>query len=191
MAYIWGAFSFVMLVLSVAAHAYTFIPATTVSTGTWSFLMFLGIVVAFGAMCIELSQRKDLFILPEPQSQTERGRHWNQKSRALMRQITNLTPRPVVVLFVLMTVYVFVNFAISFVRVEGQPELRDGVPILTNHGTIRPITMDEYQVLTAYHVRDSSGHWMIFSLAPTIYFWIVRPRLQKADSTGATGRLSL
>jgi len=62
-------------------------------------------------------------------------------------------------------VYVIVNFLIFMVLSEGGgPDKRDGKYFLTDHGRIvREITEQEYVRHEAYVVRGFSGHWMFFS----------------------------
>ena len=54
----------------------------------------------------------------------------------------------------------------------GGPEVRDGQYLLTSHGAVlRVLTEEQYHWYRALVVRGFSGHWMLFSLVPAL-FWL-------------------
>jgi hypothetical protein len=69
--------------------------------------------------------------------------------------------------------YIIINFVLFiFLTKGGVPEVRDSKYVLQKHGeVIRELSEEEYELQKAYVVRGFSGHWMIFYLSPTLYFW--------------------
>ena len=52
---------------------------------------------------------------------------------------------------------------------------------LTNHGRIvREVNEEEFRDKQRLEVRGVSGHWMLFSALPTLYFLAVYPRVRAA-----------
>lgn len=70
--------------------------------------------------------------------------------------------------------YVLLNFVLFMGLTEGGgPSVAaDGRYVIENHGTvIREITADEYAQQLTYVTRGFSGHWLLFYLVPTLYFF--------------------
>jgi hypothetical protein len=76
-------------------------------------------------------------------------------------------------------IYVGVNFVVVQMRVEGQAKVENGEYVVRYKGRfVRTLTADEYEVHRRLEVRGPSGHWMLFSAIPAVYFLIVLPRLR-------------
>lgn len=81
-------------------------------------------------------------------------------------------------------VYTAVNFAVFINLMEGTPEVKNGRYYLHHHGQIiREITEVEYGRFRAYEVRGFSGHWMLFSLLPMVFFGYIVPEFRKLGTT--------
>jgi hypothetical protein len=91
--------------------------------------------------------------------------------------------------------YAILNFMLFFFSSAGDP-----TPVIRNNGeyTIRttvdgesqftPISRDEYYERQTKVVRGFSGHWMIFYLLPTLYFWFPRQRPEHNWQQTMSGR---
>jgi hypothetical protein len=78
-------------------------------------------------------------------------------------------------------VYVILSGAVCFATLEGQPRIKDGAFVLTSHGrVVREVSEPEFRDAQRLEVRGVSGHWMLFSAIPTVYFLVVYPRAQVA-----------
>lgn len=68
--------------------------------------------------------------------------------------------------------YAMINFMLFIGLSEGgSPAIENGRYILQSHGTfIRELTESEYNWQQAYITRGFSGHWLLFYLAPAVYF---------------------
>jgi hypothetical protein len=76
-------------------------------------------------------------------------------------------------------IYAILNFTLFFFSAatfDGTPAIQDGQYVLLTHGpngeqhVMRVITEEEYNWREARIFRAFSGHWMIFYLAPALYF---------------------
>lgn len=106
-----------------------------------------------------------------------------RRHKQLWAEMAGNTPRPLRILFTLLFMYAFVNFGLFLWLSEGgNPAHQDGKYVLVNHGqVIREITEAEHQRFEAYVVRGVSGHWMVFSAAPAMFFLVVWPRFQQTQ----------
>jgi hypothetical protein len=78
-------------------------------------------------------------------------------------------------------VYVIVSAAVYFTVYEGQPRIKEGAFALTSHGrVVREVSEREFRDAQRLEVRGVSGHWMLFSAIPTVYFLVVYPRARTA-----------
>lgn len=67
--------------------------------------------------------------------------------------------------------YTLCNGIVSFIILwEGGPSIENGVYCLWNHGFIREITKEEYDYLSLVEARFSTGHMLIFTAAPMLFF---------------------
>jgi len=92
-------------------------------------------------------------------------------------------------LVVILTVmYTFLNFALFLGLTRGlTAERRGSHYYLHSHGAkVRDITAAEYHRHRALWLRGFSGHWILFSLIPFVYFRYVR-RPSNANVVGETG----
>lgn len=99
-------------------------------------------------------------------------KRYNERSRKFLRDIISSCPPKIWLFSFALVVYVAINFIVFIGESsQGSPKEKDGQFYLSNHGRIvREIDVDEYKKREAYTVRGFSGHWMIFSFLPFVYF---------------------
>lgn len=168
--------------VSAAVHACTFLPFIPVSMN-FAWPLHLMTMAVFAAMVISLV-RYQKRSLPKPTGSIfAKWRSAAAQSRAFQSQLLSAIPLYLIILCIGAFIYAAVNFAL-FIELmkDGGPAVQDGKYYLRNHGKIsREITRAEYKRYCAYEVRGFSGHWMIFSLVPAVYFLAVYPRLQESQ----------
>ena len=105
-------------------------------------------------------------------------------------RILKAIPKSCLAIFGLFFIYAFINFAMFFVLMEGgSPDVKNGSYYLHNHGKkIRDLTQDEYKRFQAYEVRGFSGHWIIFSLVPTLFHFNKENIFNAIENTDADSR---
>ena len=119
--------------------------------------------------------------------------HLSVLNRAIRRRVRSedavepwlgaLIPRWVWNVGGLFFVYVIVSAAVYFAASEGQPRMKDGAFALTSHGrVVREVSEQEFRDAQRLEVRGVSGHWMLFSAIPAVYFLAVYPRARVALS---------
>ena len=168
--------SAVIFVAALSAHLLTFSanPSITESRvdpiGVAIFIPFLCMILVMNSYTVNHNgQGRGLL---------ERIRSSNEASRQFFRQLVQSCPLWARIASVALFLYVSVNFSL-FIKVmqEGNPEQRSGRYYINNHGElVRELTEVEYRSLQAHQVRGFSGHWMIFSFLPLVYFAVVEPR---------------
>lgn len=92
-------------------------------------------------------------------------------------------PSWAVIVFVLLSAYVPVNFFVSMgvAMAQGAPEIHEGAFVLMKKGVlIRQLSEVEYHARLASITRGASGHWLVFYFLPFAYY-----RLRKDDSLNA------
>ncbi|MCA9536477.1 MAG: hypothetical protein KC593_22495 [Myxococcales bacterium] len=163
---------------SLLVHLLTFVPSVAINMDfVWP--LHVGAMASFlvmfvGLIHVQSALRKSTPQADSPSSRLEMRREFN-------RRVWEATPLPVKVLFPLAMLYVLYNFFAS-IPAGGTPDLRDGVYVLHNHGTVvREITLAEYERFRTLTVRGFSGHWMIFSAVPLVFYTWLWPRLHPAE----------
>lgn len=95
---------------------------------------------------------------------------------AKLAQLATILPKWTLILSGLIMAYAMINFFLSIGALGATPEIRDGQYILHNKGTlVRVITEVEYHHARALILRMFSGHWIIFSGIPALYFLFAKP----------------
>ena len=131
---------------------------------------------------------------PEVERQFNEGwwgwsRRRNEEAQKHMRNLIKRCPSGVRIFSIVLFVYVFINF-FTFMgeTTQGSPTEKNGKFYISNHGRIiREIDEKEYLRLKAYEVRGFSGHWMVFSYVPFVYFrFIHRNKEDAIHDYGAT-----
>ena len=133
---------------SLSAHLATFFNFDVLAYFPWVWLLHIGIFV--GVIPLIGKDLKEVwrkFFLPGPS--------WARYS------------------IIAFAVYAPINFLLFLALSKGgSPDIRNGVYVLHNHGTIiKVLTEQEYHRQQAYGLRGFSGHWMIFYLLPTLHSW--------------------
>ena len=143
-------------------HLSTFLPNLDVSMRQVFYMHFV-IIILFGSMV--LSTIKVI--------KSGKGSYDLQNRIGTFRSMLKAIPIPAQLMAGFFFVYALINFAVFIVLMEGgSPSASDGLYYLHNHGQkIRDLTSAEYRRFLAYEVRGFSGHWIIFSLIPTIFYF--------------------
>ena len=82
--------------------------------------------------------------------------------------------------------YAVLNFALFAYLMEGHPGESNGKYYIHDHGRkIRDISEDEYIRFNALLTRGFSGHWLIFSLLPFVFFKDVYPQQEKQNNNNS------
>lgn len=173
---VFGTIALFVLVCSLLVHASTFVPSLTPASNVVFVLHGLAILCFF-PMVMTLSRFKkeypDIFT---------RLNFW--------KHLSLFIPVPLRFLCQAAMVYAFVNFMLCVGSFEGGTP-REAVPgqwELQNKGrTIRKITAAEAQAHEARMLRGFSGHWIVFSLFPAVFFLAAVPAIeaQKKIEQGA------
>ena len=83
-------------------------------------------------------------------------------------------------------IYTGANATFSLVEPykQGKPEIQNGEFVLVSRDkTIHAISEQEYYLRKNYNIRGFSGHWILFYLIATLYFWFgVRSRASNKTS---------
>ncbi|MBK7129963.1 MAG: hypothetical protein IPM74_17805 [Crocinitomicaceae bacterium] len=59
--------------------------------------------------------------------------------------------------------YAFINFFLAGYMLQGSPEIKDGLFVLTDHGKIiRNISVQEFHYFKSYANRMQTGHFLVF-----------------------------
>lgn len=96
--------------------------------------------------------------------------------RAKLAQLATIMPKWALILSGLLLAYAMINFFMSMGALGGTPDFKDGQYILHNKGKlVRVITEVEYHHAKALIIRMFSGHWIIFSGMPALYFLFAKP----------------
>lgn len=144
--------AFIGFCISLLVHLTTFLGINPARHIPWVWGLHVGIFVVFIPMIFAqgLTPKKDFW--PKMFARTPRWARYLTKA---------------------FFAYALINFALFFVLSEGGvPQERDGKYVLHNHGNvIRELSEAEYERQNAYVLRGFSGHWMVFYLMPSLFFW--------------------
>jgi hypothetical protein len=68
-------------------------------------------------------------------------------------------------------IYVGINFFLSTNKLQdGSPEIIDTHYALNNKGEITFVEKKQYVEMLYYQLKAFSGHWILFSIIPLVYF---------------------
>lgn len=145
---VWCWIAAVVLLVSLAAHASTFLGIDPIKE--WPGVMFIHIAIF------------PPFIAALYYAQRIGGKDEKHQDR-----VFHSAPLGLRILTGVFFAYAFVNFTAFLILNEGGgPHERDGKYVLQSHGTIlREISEEEFHQQQAYVVRGFSGHWMLFTSA--------------------------
>lgn len=173
-----------IFVTSLAVHIATFAPHPKVyMESTW--FIHLAIFVPFGCMVVVLSARQREESKGINKSLTERiGERYAEAFGAIGR-VVRMMPTHVLMLGIVLLIYVPINFLLFINHTwKGSPIEDRGRYYLSDHVTyVRELTRAEYDKYQAYVVRGFSGHWMVFSFLPLVYFLFVHDKVVTRPSS--------
>ena len=94
-----------------------------------------------------------------------------KKEQIQFAQILEFSKTWVIAIAIVSILYGFVNFFVClYLLREGGPHIDNGIYCLWNHGFIREITKAEYEALLKVEGRMFTGHSLIFSALPVVFF---------------------
>jgi hypothetical protein len=174
-----GPFALLVLLISLAVHAYTFVPSAKIGFGAWIIPFHIGAIIAFGMFVFDFAAPRNGRKIFGSKSWLEQlSIHalddWTDMLRALLA-----TPPWAIGLFLVLAAFVFSTF-VSLRPGEGVPTIENGTPFMNNHGVKTPISMDDYWRLSRADLRGFAGGWILASSIPMLYFYFTRPRLLRA-----------
>lgn len=166
--------------MSLAIHFSTYIPVEIFTINSvW--MMHVAVIAVFGAM-IFIAKKFKNEIKREP---GKKYVGWFRKNMQLQfmnnnKLVFDTIPESLYFLGIVALIYVFINFATCMFGMElGGPQIENGQFLLKNHDkVIRALTETEFHKMKAYELRLFSGHWIIFSYIPTLFFTYVYPSTQ-------------
>jgi hypothetical protein len=160
-------FSFTLTIVSIIAHLSTYIGVFLLneyySIFNISYIIHGLIFVPFGVMLFQLSFGKN---------KIEKLKFMESFNPAIIfkRYFPN-TNYKIGIIILILFVYAFLNFYFSINKlINGSPEILDGKYVLNNHGEIMEVDKKQYVEICYTQIKAFSGHWIIFSIIPFIYF---------------------
>jgi len=169
-----------LFAVCVIVHVLTFVPSIQISMGTTG-LLHLAAMAAFGAMIFSMNAVQRRRKVAGESGFFGQWRDSQRASKESFAEMQALVPRGIYYAGIALSVYVAINFIVFMGQMdEGSPNVQAGKFYLTNHGkVVREITESEFHRFEAYEVRGFSGHWMLFSMVPAVYFLFVEERLRE------------
>ena len=167
---------------SLCCHLSTFIDRPLVPAPVFG-ILHVATMAIFITMIVSLQDHSRL----QPQSD-QSGlfgslRAANRQSRDFHARVLSLVPFGARLLCVAVFAYAGVNFGLFMLQVEGVTAQQDGQYYLHNHGVkIRDITVAEARRHRCLVTRGYSGHWLLFSTLPAVYFYFVERRLRDSPA---------
>jgi len=149
-------------VASLLIHLSTFLPYLDVSMGQVFCMHYVAIILS-----------GSIFFSARNFMKSDKGSYDPQSIIDTFGSALKAIPTPVLVMVAFFFFYAFINFFVFIGLMEGgSPSARDGIYYLHNHGQkIRDLTFTEYKRFLVYEVRGFSGHWIVFTLIPTIFYF--------------------
>ena len=172
-----------IFVTSLVVHLATFASHPAVSMESTLFI-HVAVFVPFGSMVIISARRKRGKAKDTRASLLERFVGYYVESLRIIGRIVRMVPTPVLILGIILLIYVPINFILFIDRMwEGSPNEDNGIYYLSDHGRyVRELTKEEYFQYQAYEVRGFSGHWMVLSFIPLVYFVFIHDRIRTSPS---------
>jgi hypothetical protein len=164
LAVLFGLMSLTAFVASVGVHVASFVPGAPVSVDR-------GVILHVAAMAL------CFVMIGHAAAAASRAKARGYDPKQFEEELPGLVPTAVRAVVVVLFVYALVNFAVFMARNEGKPRIENGEHVLKYKSHfVRTLTAEEYELQRRWEVRGPSGHWMFFTLIPTVYFLVVFPR---------------
>lgn len=140
-----------LFLLSIAAHATTYFGIDPQAEYPLVWLLHVGVFLIFIPLLVIHKK--------------ETGGRFGKIEHSLVMEYA---PEWMRVVFIVLTVYTAMNFALCFILLEeGSPDIWDGRYVLQNHGEfIKEVSQEAYQRFVSYEIRLFSGHWIVFYFYP-------------------------
>ncbi|MCL2294985.1 MAG: hypothetical protein FWC36_09000 [Spirochaetes bacterium] len=160
-------FSLLLAIISIIVHGSTYFLNEYYGAYSLVFIIHILIFIPFAIMVL---QRKNNFTNISIKSKNP----YLSILRILIPNGNNFIYAIIGIVFL----YAFINFfATLFLHViNGVPEIIDGKYVLNRKGEITEITQAEYFMQKFHVLRLYSGHWILFSIIPMIYFYFNKKR---------------
>lgn len=177
-------YSTTVFIIAVFVHVGTFLDWPGPLPFATLFLLQAAAMAAFAALVFALNERKDADKLPVSGTFLNSMTQEQARAQRVFANALAEIPLGVKVLAGAMLVYCFVNFFLCMeLTSEGQTRMSDSGPLLEYHGEfVRSLTPDEYWQFASYETRGWSGHCIIFSMIPAVYFWFVSAKQEQRVS---------
>jgi hypothetical protein len=140
--------------------------------------MHILIFIPFGTMII-----KEVFNKNKIKNNEKTNYFENYNPMMIFKKyLPNLNPRIGIIIFILFA-YVFINFFVSADRMKnGTVNILNGKYVLDNHGEITEIDKKEYVEMKYIQIKTFSGHWIVFSIIPYLYFYNKKKENEKNEN---------
>jgi hypothetical protein len=163
-------FSSICFIVSLFVHCFSIFEINLIRNSLVFFYFHAFIFIPFGAFVTVSQSEFKLYKLTE-------GNNYQ-------KWFFSLIPKSVKYLAYIFSVYVFLNFFLLLPLTSTvRAEIFDGKYVLFplkaqsySQNIIREISKEEYEKQTSYNTRLFSGHWMIFYLMPSLFFFYNRPK---------------
>ena len=94
---------------------------------------------------------------------------------ARFRDVVLLIPMTARILIVAVFTYAVANFFVIMpLSGAGDPMVRDGRFFLSDHGTLREVSEEQFHAQRSLALRGFSGHWVFLYLVSTVYLLLAR-----------------
>jgi hypothetical protein len=176
---IFAIFCGLLFVVSLGVHIASYVYSAGISmSSTWYIHVLL--FIPFGYMVIRSSLLQNHYLLKDEKTYSDRFEKTISQIARMYKQIPDSLRRIILFIGIALIIYVPFNFIMGMAHLgHGGPDYSNGKYFLSNHGKyVRDLTKEEYIMYQAYEVRFFSGHWMLFTYLPLIYFSFVDRKVQ-------------
>jgi multisubunit Na+/H+ antiporter MnhG subunit len=176
-------FSLFLTIISFIVHLSTYIGIYLLNDYytifSASYIIHILIFIPFGTMIIKTVFNKDKI----KKSKNEKISYFeNYNPLTLFKKyLPNINPKFGIIIFALF-VYVFINFFASVNKMKnGTADILDGKYVLNNHDKVMEIDKKEYVEMKYTQIKTFSGHWIVFSIIPFLYFYNNKKKNKKEN----------
>jgi hypothetical protein len=176
---IFAIFSGLLFAASLGVHIASYVYSAGMSmSSTWYIHVLL--FIPFGYMVVRSSLHQNHSLIKDENTSFDKFEKTTSRIIRKYKQIPAII-RPIILFIgIALVLYLPFNFFIGMAHLgHGGPDYSDGRYFLSSQGKyVRDLTKEEYIQYQAYEVRLFSGHWMLFTGIPLIYFSFVDRKVQ-------------